>query len=124
MASTPGPGNRGRGKLFAGTLPSGHVYSLEAGKCVSDDRALRPGWRHLAAVKADGSLMLYVDGRCVARTAQFDPADCDLTHRQPLLVGFGKHDYFNGKMRDLRIYRRALSDADLANLCKNTPAGR
>lgn len=112
-----------QGKLFAGTLPSGHVYALEAGKCVSDDRALGPGWRHLAAVKADGSLKLYVDGRRVAQTAQFDPADCDLTNRQPLLVGFGKHDHFNGKMRDLRMYRRALSEEELANFCKNSPEG-
>ena len=112
-----------QGKLFAGTLPSGHVHSLDAGKCVSDDRALRPGWRHLAAVKNDGSLKLYVDGQCVARAAQFDQAHCDITNRQPLLVGFGQHDHFNGKIRDLRIYRRALSDADLATLCKNTPAG-
>jgi len=113
-----------QGRLFAGTLPSGHVYSLEAGKCVSDDRALLPGWRHLAAVKAGGSLSLRIDGRCVARTARFDPADYDLTNRRPLLVGFGSHDHFNGRMRDLRIYRRALGDEDLADLCKDTPAGR
>ena len=110
-----------QGKLFAGTLPSGHVYSLEAGKCVSHDRALAPGWRHLAAVKSGGTLKLYVDGVCVARTEPFDPAKYNLTNKQPLLVGFGSHDYFNGKMRDLRIYRRALGDADVQKLGKTKP---
>ena len=110
-----------QGKLFAGTLPSGHVYSLEAGKCASHDRALRPGWRHLAAVKSGGLLKLYVDGECVVQTGPFDPAKYNLTNKQPLLVGFGSHDHFNGKMRDLRIYRRALVDADLAILGKTKP---
>ena len=37
---------------------------------------------------------------------------------QPLLVGFGQHDHFNGKMRDLRMYNRARSDPDLGGLCQ------
>ena len=110
-----------QGKLFAGTLPSGHVYSLEAGKCVSHDRALRPGWRHLAAVKSGGLLKLYIDGECVARSTPFDPNEYNLANRRPLLIGFGSHDHFNGRMRDLRIYRRALVDADLATLGKMRP---
>ncbi len=110
-----------RGKLFAGTLPSGHVYSLEAGKCVSHDHAIAPGWRHLAAVKSGGMLKLYVDGECVARTGPFDPAKYNLANKQPLLLGFGSHDYFNGKMRDLRIYRRTLADSDLTTLGKTEP---
>ena len=111
-----------QGKLFAGTLPSGHVLSLEAGRAVSNDRALQPGWRHLAAVKAGGLLKLYVDGRCVARSTPFEPAQFNLANKRPLLVGFGQHDHFNGKMRDLKIYARALSDADV--LALQAPADR
>jgi hypothetical protein len=107
-----------QGRLFAGTLPSGHVRWLEAGKCVSHDRALEPGWRHLAAVKAGRLLKLYVDGQCVARSAPFEPGDYDLSNGQPLRIGFGSHDHFNGKMRDLRIYRRAMVDDELAALRK------
>ena len=110
-----------QGRLFAGTLPSGRVYSLEAGGCVSDDHALRPGWRHLAAVKDGGRLRLYVDGQCVAHSTPFDPADYSITNHQPLRIGFGQHDHFNGKMRDLRIYRKALSDAELLSLGKHAP---
>ena len=105
-----------QGRLLAGTLPSGHVYSLEAGKCVSDSRSLRPGWRHLVAVKSGGTIKLYIDKKCVAQSTPFDATAYDLTNKQPLLVGFGPHAHFNGRMRDLRIYRRALSDADLAKL--------
>ncbi|MDP6060523.1 MAG: LamG domain-containing protein [Pirellulaceae bacterium] len=105
-----------RGKLFAGTLPSGRVYSLEAGKGVSHDRSLLPGWQHLAAVKSGEMLRLYINGALVAKSTRFDASACNLANRQPLLLGFGQHDYFNGKMRDLRIYRRALSDSELNTL--------
>jgi len=81
-----------QGKLFCGTLPSGRVLSLEAGRCVSWDRELAPGWRHVAAVKADGRLELYVDGKRVATSSAFEPTDYDLTTDQPLRIGFGEHD--------------------------------
>jgi len=102
-----------QGKLFAGTLPSGRVLSLEAGRCVTYDRELPSGWRHIAAVKAGGLLKLYVDGRCVAGSSPFDPADYDLSTKSPLRIGFGQHDYFNGRMRDLRLYRRALGKEEI-----------
>jgi hypothetical protein len=101
------------GKLYAGTLPSGHVFSIEAGKCVTNNRTLDPGWHHLAAVKSEGLLTLYVDGKKVAESAPFDARDFDLTNDQPLKIGFGEHAHFNGKMRDLRIYSQGLSDTDL-----------
>ena len=104
------------GKLFCGTLPSGHVLSLEAGKCATCDRALPPGWRHIAAVKGGDRLRLYVDGKCVSTSSAFTAADFDLDNQQPLKIGFGQHDYFNGKMRDLRIYDRALEEAEIVGL--------
>jgi len=107
-----------RGKLFAGTLPSGHIFSLEAGKCATYDRALPPGWRHVAAVRCGGLLKLYVDGKCVAQSSAFNGPDYDLSNHQPLRIGLAQHDYFNGKMRDLRIYSRALNEADVRALNK------
>ena len=108
-----------QGKLFAGTLPSGHILSLEAGRAVSHDRALQSGWRHLTAVKADGQLKLYVDGECVGRSSPFSAAQFNLNNKRPLLIGFGQHDHFNGKMRDLRMYARALSDEDVVAQASN-----
>jgi hypothetical protein len=67
-------------------------------------------------VKAGGSLKLYVDGRCAASSSPFDPAAYDLSVTAPLKIGFGQHDYFNGRMRDLRLYQRALTDEEIRSL--------
>jgi len=104
------------GKLYCGTLPSGHVMSLEAGKSVTCDRALTPGWHHLVAVKSGQVLRLYIDGTQVAQSTEFNPAEYDLNTNSPLKIGFGQHDYFNGKMKDLRIYDRALPSGEIRTL--------
>jgi dienelactone hydrolase len=108
------------GRLYCGTLPSGRVYSLEAGKCATNDRELPAGWRHVAAVKTGGRLRLYVDGKQVAVSSAFDPAEYDLSTAGPLRIGFGEHDYFKGKLRDLRLYRRALTEAEIGALASQT----
>lgn len=102
-----------QGKLFCGVLPSGRVLSLEAGKSVTYDRALPSGWRHLVAVKSGDRLKLYIDGKHVADSTKFDPEKFNLNTQSPLKIGFGQHDYFNGKMKDLRIYNRALSPSEI-----------
>jgi Concanavalin A-like lectin/glucanases superfamily len=101
------------GKLFCGVLPSGHVLSLEAGKSATYDKALSAGWHHVVAVKTSQRLRLYVDGKQVAESTEFDSSDYDLSTNGPLKIGFGQHDYFNGKMKDLRIYDRELSVRDI-----------
>jgi len=98
-----------QGRMFAGTLPAGRVHSIEAGKNATYDTALKPGWRQITAVKEKDRLKLYVDGTLVATSTQFDPAAYDLSNEKPLQIGFGSHDYFNGKMKDLKLYRRALT---------------
>ena len=105
-----------QGKLFCGTLPSGHVFSIEAGKSVTYDHALPAGWVHLAAVRAADQLRLYVDGKLVAASSTFNAADYDVSNDKPLKIGFGAHDYFNGKLKDVRLYRRPLTDREIATL--------
>jgi hypothetical protein len=61
----------------------GPVFSLEAGRCVTDDHALPTGWRCLDAVRRGGRLFLYVDGKQAAESAPFDPADYDLGVSDP-----------------------------------------
>ncbi|MBI2926193.1 MAG: LamG domain-containing protein [Verrucomicrobia bacterium] len=97
-----------QGRLFCGVLPSGHVHALEAGRAVTHDHELSPGWHHVAAMRAGSRLKLFVDGRLVATSVEFDPDDFDLSTAEPLRIGFGASDYFHGSLRDLRIYRRAL----------------
>ena len=107
-----------QGKLFCGVLPSGHVLSLEAGKSVTLDRALPAGWQHLAAVKSADTLKLYVNGKLVSSSSTFDASRFNLQPNQPLKIGFGQHDYFNGKMKDVRVYRRALTSAQVTGLAE------
>jgi hypothetical protein len=105
-----------QGRLFVGALPSGHVQSIEFGRNVTYDHALPTGWVHLAAVRDADELRLYVNGRRVATSAKFTAEDYDLTNDQPLKIGFGAHDYFNGKMQDVRIYRRALAEDEIERM--------
>jgi len=94
----------------------GQVYSMEAGKCVSADRPLPGGWRHIAAVRADNKLRLYIDGKLESESIAFVSGHYDLTNDEPLKIGFGESDYFRGDMCDVRLYDRALSDDEVAGL--------
>ena len=111
-----------KGKLFAGTMPSGHVWSFEAGRNATCDRELPAGWHHVAAVRADDQLRLYVDGRLVSRSQPLKSDDFDLSNAFPLRIGLGVHDCFNGRLADVRLYRAALPDPEVAALAHQRPA--
>lgn len=122
-----------RGRLFAGIgnctssikdTPAdirGTVHSIEAGRCVSYDDELLPGWRHLAAVREGDRLKLYVDGQLAATSTTFQPRDFDLSTDRPLRIGLGQVDYFNGRIRDVRAYRRALTQAEVTAISATRP---
>jgi hypothetical protein len=101
-----------RGRLFATTIPSGHVWSMKVGASVTWDEEFPTGWRHVAAQRQGDALRLYVDGRMVAEdvagAATLD-IDCDL----PWRVGGGAGGYFNGAISDVMIHRRALPAAEI-----------
>jgi len=121
------------GKLFASTGSCtasikdapidvrGKVFSMEAGKVASYDEDLGPGWKHLVAARRGGELELYVNGKLVAKSASFDPAEYDVTTDQPLRIGFGQTEYFDGQMADVRLYNRALSDQEIDQLVAVKP---
>ena len=116
------------GQVYWTTLPTGRIFAMEAGKCVTYDRELPAGWHHIAAVKgatgkSGGALRLYVDGKRVAESTGFDPTGFDLTNEQPLRIGAGSGDYFNGRLSDIRLFGAALSDADVAVLAAESQAG-
>lgn len=112
------------GRANAGVLPDvGRVLAMEAGKGVSYHKDLPPGWSHLAAVRQSGHLTLYVDGRQCAISPAFDTADYDISTDRPLEIGFGPANYFTGSMRDVRLYRRALTDAELLGLSRYHTTG-
>jgi Concanavalin A-like lectin/glucanases superfamily len=121
------------GKLFASTgsctasvldAPCdvrGKVFSMEAGKVASYDDDLGPGWKHLAAVRCGGLLKLYIDGKLVAKSSPFDPAEYDLSTSQPLRIGFGQTEFFAGKMADVRIYKGSLTEPEIQKLASAKP---
>ncbi len=105
-----------QGRVFVGTLPAGHVLSIEAGRNVTWDRELSAGWHHVAAVRGHDRLQLYVDGKFVSESAPFVADNYDLTNRQSLRIGLGAQDYFRGDLADVRLYRGALSPEQLREL--------
>lgn len=105
-----------QGKLYAGTLPSGRILSFEAGRLASHDATLPTGRHHVAAVRNGDTLHLYLNGELVAESSAFDSGAFDLSNEQNLLIGFGPHQYFNGTMSDLRIYRGALQAPEIQEL--------
>src|SRR5213078_3021697 len=125
------------GKLFASTGSCtssvldapidirGKVFSMEAGKCASYDDDLGPGWKHLVAMREGGRLKLFIDGKLVAKSNSFDQTKYDVSNDQPLRIGFGQTDFFAGRIADVRIYNRALQNAEIQKLAtQDTTAAR
>jgi hypothetical protein len=102
-----------QGRLFVGTLPSGRVLSIEAGRNATYDRQLSPGWHHIAAVRGASKLKLYIDGSLVSESTAMDANDYDLTTDAPLQIGFGAQDHYRGRIADVRLYRGELSSAQI-----------
>jgi hypothetical protein len=98
----------------------GSVWSLEAGKSATHERDIGCGWRHVAGVKRSGVLELYVDGERKASSSAFDATAFGLSVSAPLRIGSGVGGSFTGRLRDVRIYRGALSEGEIAALGRQT----
>ncbi len=105
-----------QGRLFVGTLPSGRVLSIEAGKNVTYDHEFPSGWHHIAAVRGDRSLKLFVDGKQVAESTSFAGDTFNLNCSKPLTIGFGAQNHFRGKIADVQLMRQALSAQQIKQL--------
>ena len=97
----------------------GRVFCMEAGRNVTHDHDIGSTWRHVAAVRQRGRLRLYLDGKLCATSQPLDPAQYDISNDRPMLIGFGARNYFQGAMDDLRVYRGALSAAEVAGLWRH-----
>jgi hypothetical protein len=106
------------GSLFCGTLPSGRVFRLDAGVNVTHDHALAPGWRHLVLVRQGNQLRFYVDGNLLATSRKDVSGEYDISNDVPLRIGFGTGDFFNGWMKQVRLYDTALSEKEIQDLCR------
>jgi len=110
------------GRLFAGTLPGGKVQSFEAGRMATHDSRLPGGWHHVAAVRDQRHLRLYLDGVEVGCSSPFHADDFDLNCDAPFTIGFGAYEHFDGLMSDVRLHRGALSAGEIEGLARRNPA--
>ena len=90
-----------RGRMFVTTLPSGKIWSMQAGACVTDDGELGPGWHDLVAQRNGGRLRLFVDGRLSAESEPNAGAISLTTRGRELVVGNGPRGAFPGQVRDV-----------------------
>jgi hypothetical protein len=94
----------------------GKVYSFKVGEGVSYDRDIGPGWKHVAAVRDGDAMKIYVDGKLAATQATAEKLDA--SNHVPLRIGFGPQSYFSGKLRDVRLYNRAINESEVKQLQK------
>ena len=104
------------GRLFVSTLPSGEVFSHRAGASVMWGKAFPGGWRHVAAVRSGDSLRLFVDSVEVASNKVADSGTFNLSGSGPLLIGAGPNAPFRGRLSEVRLYKRAVSDEEVRRL--------
>jgi hypothetical protein len=109
--AAPGPWPSIRGKSSAARSPPARYSHTRP----AWERSFPAGWHHVAAVKSAGQLKLFVDGKLVSSSSA-SAADYNLDSDRPLHIGFGANDYFRGRLRDVRLYRRALSEAEIRGL--------
>ena len=106
------------GKLFCGVLPSGHVHSLNIGQNVTCDQALSPGWHRLTVTRGRSNVKLYINGRHIATSDDDSHTVGELSNGMPLSIGYGQHDYFNGKIRDIRVFQGVLTGPQIRRLAQ------
>jgi hypothetical protein len=70
----------------------------------------------VAAVRRGRDLQLFVDGVQVAN-ATGDGPTLDMTSDAPLRFGFGPQGFFDGKIREVRLYDHALNEQGIKALC-------
>jgi len=106
--------------LHRGAKVRGVSFEVRAGEVLGITGLVGAGRTEMARLIAGADPMdegrIYLDGKRVAESTPFKPGAYNLTTKQPLKIGFGQHDYFNGKMRDVRLYNRALTTVNVAKV--------
>ena len=108
------------GKVYCSTLPSGRIYSYEAGKAVTWKESFPDEWHHVVASKSDHELKLYVDGKLVNIAQIPDTLQFETANATPLKIGFGQHDVFSGQIKEVRMYNRVLKEEEIKVLANHT----
>jgi hypothetical protein len=67
-------------------------------------------------MKSGGKLLLFVDGELKVSSSSFNRDDFDLSSTLPLKIGCGPNDFFHGRLRNIRLYNRALTLDEISSL--------
>ncbi|HET6424089.1 MAG TPA: hypothetical protein VFG20_10425, partial [Planctomycetaceae bacterium] len=90
-----------QGRLFSTTLPSGKIWSLSTGACVTHDKEVDTAWHSVVAERSKGTLNLFVDRQLVASGSG---ADLTVpTKGLTLRVGNGPRGPFVGQMKNVWV---------------------
>ena len=80
-------------------------------------------WYHIAVVKRNGSMILYLDGTVIEQIAV--PAQLE-TNAKEIVVGYNPDmpdgDHFTGMMDDFKFYARSLSTEEIGNIYQQEKA--
>ncbi|MFD8500664.1 family 43 glycosylhydrolase [Amycolatopsis sp. NPDC059657] len=127
-----GPSGAGNGYLFGtgGSADNGLRAAISSGDWRFEQNASAPGglsraaWHNLAYTIGGGKAVLYVDGVAVARNdaVTLKPSDIGGGRTTANYLGRSQYTadkYFKGKMKDVRLYNRALTADQVAALPAN-----
>ncbi|MBS0263071.1 MAG: LamG domain-containing protein [Planctomycetes bacterium] len=105
-----------QGQLFATTLPSGHVWSLQTGAAVTWDEPFPAGRAHIAAQRQGDTLRLFVNGKRVAESQAGHASTLNLDIDHPWKIGAGSGDSFRGELGEVQVYKKALTAEEIQEL--------
>lgn len=123
---------RGWDFWLEGGQPAMHIIDnwTSAGTKAVAQEALAPGKWHHVAVVCDGSkpsdqlITIYINGKAAAHTYSARKVGPNIQTAVPFTIGArtgGSNLSATTLIQDLRIYQRALSSEDVANLANRTP---
>ncbi len=109
------------GRLYCSTLPSGSIHACAQGSQVAWGHSLSSEWHHVAAVKSSDRLSLWLDGRCVSQSQPFDASSYNVSSPAAWRLADGMNGPLHGQLSDIRVYRQALSQEQIAQLALMRP---
>jgi beta-xylosidase len=107
------------GNAFRAGIASGNWSTEQVS--ASGHNLARGGWKHIAYTQTGGTAVLYEDGVEVARNTGVTITPASIGGGTTTANYLGKSNYtsdklLNGRLRDFRLYDRALSESEVAEL--------
>lgn len=109
-----------KGQLFAGTLPSGKVWSLRNEPLATCDFGLSSGWHRVTVTYDLLQISLFLDGQFISSAAFADSSRKDVSGI-PFILGKGPQCHFSGRLREVELFDFAMSSEEVAQYYELSP---